>query len=339
MKIRNVMKKTGALLLAAVLFAGLFSGCSKGNEEKESGVGGQKKIHIVTTIFPVYDWVREIVGDTKSADITLLLDQGTDLHSYQPTAKDMVEVSSCDVFIYVGGESDEWVKDALSEAKNEDMVAVNLLEALGEDARTEELVEGMQTPEEHDHEEEGDHEEAEEWDEHIWLSLKNAKALTSVIAQRLSEVNEEYAQAYLNNAEGYIESLDALDLEYQAAIGASKKNTLLFSDRFPFRYLTEDYGLSYYAAFLGCSAETEASFETVRFLSEKTDELGLTAVLVIENSDKKIAQTVVSNTKDKNQKILTMDSLQSVSSEDIAHGASYLSAMSKNLEVLKEALQ
>ena len=183
-----------------------------------------------------------------------------------------------------------------------------------------------------------EHEE-KEYDEHVWLSLKNTKQLCNAIAEALEEIDPERADIYDANMVAYEEKLDDLDAQYQETVDNAKQKTLLFGDRFPFRYLVDDYGLSYYAAFAGCSAESEASFETISFLAKKVDELGLKNIMTIEKSDQKIAKTIIENTATKDQKILTLDSMQSTTSDDIANGETYLSAMEKNLEVLKEALQ
>ncbi|MGN1015143.1 MAG: metal ABC transporter substrate-binding protein, partial [Butyricicoccus sp.] len=260
-----------------------------------------------------------------------------DLHSYQPTAEDMLAISNCDVFLYVGGESDAWVEDALQESGNPDRIAVNLLDVLGDAAKQEEVVEGMKAEEE-SNDEEGEEEEPE-YDEHVWLSLNNAQVLTSAIADALGQADPDHAELYQSNAADYQEQLAALEEQYQDAVDSASQKTILFGDRFPFRYLADDYGLDYYAAFVGCSAETEASFETITFLANKVDELGLNSILTIENSDQKLAQTILQNTKDKNQQILTLNSLQSITSDDVDSGATYLSLMEDNLDVLKQALQ
>ena len=322
-------------LLAAVLASVLCLASVAAPAAAEEG----KKLNIVTTIFPVYDWILQAAGGEGHAEITLLLDSGVDLHSYQPTASDMLKIASCDVFVYVGGESDKWVADALKGSVNPGQIVISLLDALGEDVRAEELVEGM---EHHDHEEDGDadedHGDEEETDEHVWLSLRNAQKLTFAIAARLAEADPDHAETYTANAAAYCERLAALDAQYAEVTGAAAHKTLLFGDRFPFRYLADDYGLAYYAAFSGCSAETEASFQTIVFLAQKMDELGLPAVLTIEGTSRKIAETVIRTTAAKNQKILTLDSMQSITAADMQAGASYLSIMEKNLEVLREAL-
>ena len=334
------MKKVISPLLAVLMLVGMLTGCTNQAEMPtvtaapagpQAGSAADEKIRIVTTIFPEYDWVREILGDkADSAEITMLLDNGVDLHSYQPTADDIIKLSDCDLFVYVGGESDGWVEGALKSAANKDRKVIHLLEVLGDSAKEEETVEGMQ-------EEEEDHEE-KEYDEHVWLSLKNAKTLVGAISAALQELDPDNKDTYAANADAYGQKLSALDAEYQKAVSAGTYRTLLFGDRFPFRYLVDDYGLSYYAAFAGCSAESEASFETVSFLARKVDEGKLPCVLTIEGKNHKIAETIVQNTAGKNQKILTMDSMQSTTSQDVANGTTYLSLMAKNLDVLKEAL-
>ena len=333
------MKKITALLLALLMLVGALAGCGKQNDTNKTD-----KLSIVTTIFPEYDWVREILGDkADNAEITMLLDNGVDLHSYQPTADDIVKISDCDLFIYVGGESDGWVEDALRNAANRNMKVINLLEILGDSVKTEEIVEGMQEEHEHEdahaHDDAEEHEHEEEADEHVWLSLKNAKMLVRVISKALQELDPDNKDIYAANADAYVKKLSALDADYQAAVDAASNKTILFGDRFPFRYLVDDYGLRYYAAFVGCSAETEAGFETISFLAKRVDEWKLPCVLTIEGAQHKIAETIVRNTTMKNQKVLTMDSMQSTTTQDVKNGTTYLSVMEKNLSVLKEALR
>ena len=509
------MKKMIPLFLVLTMAVGLLAGCGKKNAA-EKGESDSNKLSVVTTIFPEYDWVKEILGDKAgSTDLTMLLSSGVDLHSYQPTADDIVKISDCDLFVYVGGESDGWVESVLKNADNKNVKVINLLNVLGDSVKTEETVEGMQETEHaHDHSkevstfedhevqdrslsdwagswqsaypfaldgtlddafaamaEEGemtadeyktyyqngyktditniniegdhiaftyedgkkvgsdykyigyyiqnwstgtkaamyrfeavdrtsgapiyiefndhmiesaapehfhirmsnesfdaivdpekswptffpddmtgedlcdhmeghghDHDHEEEADEHVWLSLKNAKTLVDAISNALQELDPDNKDAYAANAAAYIEKLSALDGAYQSAVDGAARKTVLFGDRFPFRYLVDDYGLSYYAAFAGCSAESEASFETVSFLAKKVDELKLPCVLTIEGKNHKIAETIVENTAEKNQKILTMDSMQSMTSEDVTNGTTYLSGMEQNLSVLKETL-
>ena len=325
------MKKITAIIMAAVMLACCLCGCGENSISPEN----ENKLKIVTTIFPEYDWVMNILGDKAAdADVTMLLDNGVDLHSYQPTAKDIMKISTCDLFIYVGGESDVWIEDALKEATNKDMRVINLLDILGDEVKEEEIVEGMQGEEE----EEESKEEETEYDEHVWLSLKNAQICCDVICEKLCEADTKNAESYKNNTKEYNKKLSDLDGQYKSTVDAAKYHTLLFGDRFPFRYMTDDYGLDYYAAFAGSSAETEASFETIVFLSKKTDELTLPAILTIEGAEHRIAETIRDNTQNKDQKILTLDSMQSVTSDDVKQSVTYISIMESNLSVLKEAL-
>ena len=346
------MKKAISILLSLVLAAGILTGCSPASTTER----GSEKLRIVTTIFPEYDWVREILGDQAGrVELTMLLDDGVDLHSFQPTAADMAIISNCDLFLYIGGESDGWVEDALANAANPNRVALNLMEVLGDGVKAEEVVEGMQESEDHHHEDAHEHHEEHGQahhddedhtsecthshdDEHIWLSLKHAAVLCNAIADTLGTIDPSHQETYAENAAAYIRKLDDLDGQYQAAVDAASTRTLLFADRFPFRYLADDYGLTYYAAFSGCSAETQASFETVAFLAGKVDELSLPCVLTIEGATHNIAQTVVENTSAKNQEILVLDSMQSVTAAGVEGGATYLGMMEQNLEVLKTAL-
>ena len=327
------MRKSIAVVMTIFMLAGLMTACS-GNTAKP------EKKQIVATIFPEYDWVMNVLGDKAGDyDVTMLLDNGVDLHSLQASAADIMKLSSCDMLIYVGGESDEWIEDAIKEAVNKDMIVINLLETLGDAVKEEEIVEGMEG-EEHDHGHGHDHEGDEvEYDEHVWLSLRNAEIIVNAIADAFAGIDSANAAVYSSNAADYAGKLKNLDAEYKEAVNGAAVKTVLFGDRFPFRYLTDDYGLSYYAAFVGCSAETEASFETVIFLANKVDELGLKAILTIENADGKIAETIKKSTKSADQEILMLDSMQATTSKDIKNGATYLSIMEKNLEVLKKALR
>lgn len=333
-----------ACSICVMAMAVMLSGCGK---SIKSG-----KLSVVTTIFPEYDWTMQILGDkAKNADVTMLMADGTDLHSYQPSAKDIEKIFKCDVFVYVGGESDEWVEDVLKEAKkkNKNMRVVNLMNALGDAVKEEEVKEGMQAEEHehehehgeeakgHDHEHEHEHGEAEK-DEHVWLSVRNAKVCSKAIADALSKADSKNADEYKKSLNAYSEKLDELDKKYEKTVKAASTKTLVFGDRFPFRYMVSDYGLDYYAAFIGCSAETEASFSTIQFLSNKVNELGIKHVMTIEKSDEKIAKTIIKNTKAKNQDILMLDSMQSTTAGDVKDGATYIKIMEKNLDVLKKAL-
>lgn len=358
------MKKILTILFSALF---LLSGCgmsrtpaSQSSESMASAEKNQtaKKIQVVTTIFPEYDWVREVVGNhADSVELTLLTDKGTDLHSYQPTVDDLLKISNADLFLYVGGESDGWIQDALKNAANPQRKTLRMMDVLSDRLKEEELKEGMEADHDHDHEETDhehedtdhshedhdheheDHEDSPEIDEHVWLSLRNAKIAVQSIADQLSALDPKNAADYKKNAEEYIQQLSALDQKYESTLKSLSKNTVVFGDRFPFRYLVEDYHLDYFAAFVGCSAETEASFQTIIFLANKVDELQLPAVFTIEGPDHRIAKSVVENTKAKNQKVLQLNSMQSVTSAQIDQGIHYLSLMEENLNQLAEGLK
>ena len=306
------IKCAAAAILAAFML--LSVGCGAPNV-KRSG-----KINVLCTVFPLYDWARNIAGNT--AEVSLLNENGADMHSYQPTAADIVRLHSCDILIYTGGESEKWVAEVIKQSSNENLKALNLIELLGDKAVTE-REEGAER-----------RENGDETDEHIWLSLKNAEILTDKIAAALSGADNKNKDIYKTNAAKYAERLATLDKEYTETLKNARHKTLIFADRFPYRYFTEDYGLDYYAAFPGCSAETEASFETVIFLAKKADENG-DCIFITETSNGDIARAVNRNTAKKNKKILTLDSMQSVNKKDIKNGMTYISVMQKNLETLK----
>ncbi len=325
--IKSALGVAALILMLAAVNSTLFAKAKKSDKKASA------KISIVTTIFPEYDWVRELLGDNSSnADLTLLLGNGVDLHSYQPTIQDVAKISTADIFIYVGGESDGWVTDALKNKKNKDMIVLNLMEILGDSVKEEEIVEGMEAEEEEEEEEEA------EYDEHVWLSLKNAKVICKAITDALCQKDSANAASYKKNLLNYTAQLDELDSAYSSVVKASSKDTLIFGDRFPFRYLVEDYDLNYYAAFVGCSAETEASFKTVIFLANKMDELDSNYIFKIESGDDKLCRTIIQNSKKKNAQILVLDSMQSVTSKQAA-STSYLKIMNENLNVLKEGLK
>ncbi|OPZ21878.1 MAG: Metal-binding protein ZinT precursor [Firmicutes bacterium ADurb.BinA205] len=555
-----MFKKKSIITAVSFLSAvSLFTGCSSANTStsessvsevsvstaESSNIPGSEPFSVVCTIFPEYDWVKEILGShAENVEISYLLDDGVDLHNYQPTADDIVKISTCDLFVYVGGESDEWVEDALAEAANKDMKVINLMDVLGDSAKVEELKEGMQESEhEHDHDHskevstfeddevqdrplsdwEGDwqsayplvldgsldeawehksedgkmtaeeykdyytkgyksdysaisihddhikftdndgnetesdyeytgyyiqnwstgtkaamyrfeavdkesgapvyiefndhiiepdkaehfhirmsnesydaivdpegnwptffdaalspeevcdevighdhkdedkdedehdheHEEAEaeeeheheheegeeEYDEHVWLSLKNAKVLCTEIEKNIEAIDSANAADYKANLDSYVAKLDELENSFKALVDGSSVKTLVFGDRFPFRYFVDDYGLDYFAAFIGCSAESEASFETIKFLSDKINELDCKTIFTIENSSKDIAEAVISNSGKTDVTIAELNSLQSVSNADISSGTTYLSLMQKNYDVFADVLK
>ncbi len=327
---RQTGKKTGgrylALALALLVLDGLFAGCA-------SRTGGDgEKIRVVATVFPLYDWVVNVLGGEEGIEAELLLDKGVDLHSFQPSAADVVKIASADLFLYVGGESEKWVDDALRESENPGRRVIDLMELLGPDLREEEIREGM----EEEPEEPG--EAGPAYDEHVWLSLRFAEKAVREIAAKLGEIAPDRRDVWEANADSYAEKLRTLDEEFTDAVKNAARDTLVVADRFPFRYFTEDYGLEYFAAFPGCSAESEASFQTVVFLAGKVDELKLPAILTLETGDRRLAETVAENVKGEKPEILVMNSLQAAGLKDMEQGVSYLGVMRENLETLKKAL-
>ena len=408
------INKFSVLALTGVM---LLTGCS--NQTTKSSESD--KLSVVTTTFYEYDWVMEVIGDKKDLfDVTLLMHTGVDIHSYEPTAKDIITIKSADLFVYNGGHSHDWVGDVIAEPTNEDFRYVNIMESLGDKVKAEVSVEGMQNAHDHhesdeatgmtSHELEYDkekydyftaccfeenfdldedgkvkgftHPETNEYieyccesdgfvfdghnllgilvekedctdesceidhsdkkqghdDEHIWLSLHNAMIVSEILGEELGEIDSKNADTYEKNAATYIDTLEVLDEEYKQAIETANTDTLIFADRFPFLYLMDDYDINYYAAFQGCSSETEASFETVTFLAKKVDELNVDELLIIDNGLIDLAKTVNSSSDKQDCEILTLNSMQSISKEDIDKGATYYKYMQENLEVLKKAL-
>ncbi|MBR4194299.1 MAG: zinc ABC transporter substrate-binding protein [Oscillospiraceae bacterium] len=325
------------LLIVLIVLSALLLGCGRNNSTGATGsttrpdVKG-KPISVVATVFPAYDWARQIIGeDNERVALTLLLDKGADFHSYQPTVEDIYKISTCDLFIYVGGESDKWVPDALAQATNKDMTVLCLLDALGSAVREEEAPEGAEAHEE---------EEAEgpSYDEHIWLSLRNARTLCASIREAMIGLDDDGGKTYWPNFKAYDEKLNELEHAYAETIAAAPRRILLFADRFPFLYLAKDYDLTCFAAFSGCSAESEASFETVNFLVNMLDELELSHILVLEGGDTRLAETIIANSRAKSAQVLSINSLQSVTARMVDEGVTYLGVMEQNLEVLKQAL-
>jgi zinc transport system substrate-binding protein len=322
----DFLRKALFISAAAVIAAASLSGCAESRKTDDG------RLSIVCTNFSEYDWTKNIIGSTDSADITYLLGSGVDIHNYQPSTQDMLTISNCDVFIYSGGESETWVDDTVGNVQNKDIKILRLFDALGQDLKEEETKEGMETDEDEEHD------EGIEYDEHIWLSVKNAEVLCSSICESLCEADPSNAEVYRSNLGKYEEKLQKLDGEYAEMAENSDERTILVGDRFPFRYLVDDYDIDYYAAFAGCSAETNASFETIATLAGKLDELKLGTVFILENSDDSIARSIIDNSKSKNAVIEKLNSLQSVTQKDVDSGVTYLSLMEENLKTLKKVL-
>lgn len=315
------MKKIFSVILAAAIMLCIFCGC-------EGGTNNTQGLKIVCTAFAQYDFVKNILKGTEHS-LILLAENGEDLHSYEPTAADIVEIGGADLFIYIGGTSDEWAEDILKSANNPKLKTLAVIDCVN--TLYKEDYDGIQHN--HEHNDEPAHET--QTDEHVWLSLQNAASVTQAISNKLCEIDSANASVYSANSQAYIAQLNSLDEQYKNVVGSAKRNTLLFADRFPFRYLTESYGIEYYAAFSGCSSESEASFETMAALINKTKELSLPIILTIDGSDGSLAKTVCAETGAQTR---TLDSCQSVSKTDIENGTTYLGITASNLEVLREAL-
>lgn len=320
------MKRTLSMLLASLLTAGLLSGC--GAAGTQSTADAADKLSIVTTIFPQYDFTRQIVGD--HAEVTMLLKPGAESHSFDPTPQDIKKIQNADLFIYTGGENDVWVDGILSSMGESQPETLKLLDCVP--TVTEELVEGMEQAHEED---EAHAEEEEEVDEHVWTSPQNAMRIVDKIAAVLSEKDAANAADYQANSAAYVEKLRGLDESFRDVVTSGARKTVLFGDRFPFRYLADAYGLKYYAAFSGCSTESEADAATVAFLVDEVKKDQLPVVFTIEFSNGRIADSVADAT---GAKKLILHSCHNVSAEDMAGGATYLSLMEQNVENLREAL-
>lgn len=318
----KILRKTAAWMTLAAMLVSL-GGC----EASEGGSTGTSdgRLSIVTTIFPPYDFVRQIAGD--KAEVRMLLKPGQESHTYEPTAQDILAIQNCDLFIYVGGENDKWTEDILK-SFDEPVNTLKMIDCC--DLLDETALEGM----EHEHTENAGH-DVHDTDEHVWTSLKNAEKISRAIAEKLSSADENNRDYYTQRLEDYVHRLDELDERFSQAVGSARTRVLVFGDRFPFRYFAEDYGLECYAAFPGCSAETEPSARTLAFLIKKVNEEKLPMVLYIEFSAKSVADSIAEQT---GCKTALFHSCHNVTQEEIDGGATYLSLMEQNLAVLEEAL-
>ena len=308
------------------------------------------KISVVTTIFPPYDFVREIAGD--EADIKMLLKPGEETHSYEPTPQDIIAIQNSDVFIYTGGENDVWVEDILSSMPDSDLVTLRLVDCV--ETVEEEQVEGMKGSAGHDHDEEdyddvhGGHtdeadeadgedeeESPHEADEHVWTSPVNASLIAEQIKNVLSKADPDNRGMYEENTLAYQEQLAELDGQFREVVDHAKRNIMIFGDRFPFRYFADEYGLEYYAAFPGCAGDTEPSAATMAFLIEKVKEEKVPAVLKMELSSPDTANAIAEAT---GTEVKVFYSCHNLSADDFENGETYLSMMQKNVETLKEVL-
>ena len=336
-------KRIAAMLLAAAVVVGcVFSGCNfgndKNNKDKKATNDTADKLSIVTTIFPQYDFARQVAGD--KADITMLLGPGEESHTYEPTPQDIIEIQNADIFIYVGGESETWVDGILDSFDSSNLEVINMMNIV--DVVEEEIVEGMEHDEE-EHEENivvetvdtADRAEEGEYDEHVWTSIDNAQIITQAIADAICEKDEVNTAYYRGNCEKYLAELSNLKKEFNRIVKNAQRKTVVFGDRFPMRYFTDEFGLEYYAAFPGCSEQSEPSAGTVAFLIEKIKEENIPAVFYLELSNQKIAKTISEST---GAKTLLFDSCHNVTMEQFLDGVTYIDLMNENAKALQKAL-
>ena len=352
-KKRNfIFRGVSILCTIAFLVSGL-CGCTADDNGEENLPKDQKKLRVVTTIFPQYDFVRQIAGDNVS--LTMLLKPGEETHSYEPTPQDIIAIQNADLFIYVGGENDEWVEDILESPEMEDVKRLRLLDCVG-NILAEEHVEGMKEERGHSHEdeEEESHDEEEHFlhsaeeteeehnehvhtmDEHVWTSPCNAIDIVEHITEELCSLDPEHGQTYKDNAEAYETQLKELDTAFRYVVENAKNHTLLFGDRFPFRYFAAEYGLDYYAAFSGCASDTEPSAATMAFLINKVKEEHIPVVLKMELSNDNIANAIAEAC---DVPVRVFYSSHNISAKQFEEGVTYLDLMKENVETLKEALR
>lgn len=311
-------KKITVITLALLLGLSCLSGCSV----KENG----EELSIVCTVFPLYDWTKNILGEDTDARLYWLTDKGADLHSFQPSAEDMVRVASADLVIFVGGQSDAWLREALRTKTEGEVLEISSLEGIRLAAVTDESG--------HSHEDGHGH----ETDEHLWLSLKNAQIAVKGICDALAEIDPDRAETYRANEASYADKLSALDSAYEAAVSSVEKPRMLVADRFPFVYLAEDYGIDYLAAFSGCTTDVDADLSVVIRLGNRLKEWGLSSVVITERSDRSLAESVIRAAEVERCEILILHSMQGVRRTDAEGGVSYLSVMEENLRTLSRAI-
>ena len=317
------MKKIVKLIIIIFIITSMINvtGCNKNNKSN--------KIEIITTNYPEYDFVRAITKNSNNITVRLLLKPGTDIHDFEPTPRDIIDIKKSNMFIYVGGESDDWINNILNDIKLEKTKVIKLMDIV--DLKEEELVEGMESEEEEEEEEE----EETEYDEHVWTSPVNATKIIDKISKEIIELDSDNKELYEKNTKEYVEKINEIDSEIRNVVNNSKRKEIIVGDRFPLRYFVDEYNIKYYAAFLGCSEQNEASAKTISFLIDKVKEDKIPVIFHIELSDKKIAKTISDAT---GSKVLEFNSAHNISQKDFDKGITYVDIMKNNVEVLKEAL-
>lgn len=314
-------KSVQAAISIVIIFIAVFSlnGCVPAETQTD-------KIKIVATNFPPYDFARQIAGN--AAEVTMLLSPGEESHTFEPTPQDIIKIQQADLFIMGGGESDQWAKNLVSASELDGNKILAMMDCV--ETVPEEITDGMQ----HEHTEE-DHSKFYEYDEHVWTSPVNAEAICKKIYEKILAADRENEQLYASNLNAYLSELDELDKEFQDAVSSGTRKTLVFGDRFPFRYFADQYGLNYFAAFPGCSGETEPDAATMKFLIDKVNDEKIPLVLHVELSNQKIADAICEAT---GAKKALFHSCHGITKEEFERGETYVSLMKKNVDVLKEAL-
>jgi zinc transport system substrate-binding protein len=302
------------------MLAAIISGCKENKKTVIRNVDG--KINVTATVFPPYDFVRHIAEDR--VNLNMLLPPGAESHSFEPSPRDIITIQNSDIFIYGGGEMDQWVDRILQSMNTDQMKILAMMDAV--DIVEEEVVEGM---------EEDDDEEEIAYDEHVWTSPRNAILIVSAITELLCEADSANAVFYQQNAAAYNKELAQLDAAFTALADSAHRTTIVFADRFPFRYFADAYGFSYFAAFPGCSTETEPSAATVAFLINKVKAEQIPVVFHIELSNERMADTICGET---GAKKLLLHSCHNISKRDFDSGLGYIEIMRRNVENLREAL-
>ena len=333
MKFKNKMI---SCMLITVLCLSALAGC--GSKSTSKSENNQNQIKVVATIFPVYDFLRVIGGD--KIDLKMLLTPGAETHSFEPTPQNIKDVDHADLFAYIGGDSDSWVETIMESVDRNKMKVVTFMDCV--DLVEEELKEGMTPEEDHDHEEHSDVDhnleegkEEIEYDEHVWTSPRNAILIVQRLCDALSEIDAANASYYQENTTKYIGQLTDLDQEFKDVVNNAKRHEIIVGDRFPFRYFADAYGLDYYAAFPGCSTDSEPSAATIAFLTDKVKEDKIPVIFHLELSNHKVADSISEAT---GAKSMQLNAVHNITKADFDNGASYLSMMKENVTVLKEAL-
>lgn len=332
-------KKIGIIILIIMILSAVWGVFAYGIKNKQTVATNNDKLNIVVTGFPQYDFARAVAKD--NANIKMLIKPGVETHSYEPTPQDIQEIENADLFIYTGSMNDEWVDGILNSINSKEFNTVKL----------EECVTLLESDDKHNHshehdedehiedleEDESTHSHSEiEYDEHVWTSPKNAIKIIEKIETVLCELDKNNESQYTKNAEEYISEINEIDKEISDIVDHAKRKTLVFGDRFPFKYFVEEYGLEYEAAFSGCSDEMEPSADTISYLVNFIQKEGIPVVLYVELSNQKVANTLAEET---NTKTMCLNSVHNTTQEEFENGVTYVSKMRENIETLKFALQ